>query len=309
MERVVDIGDQAVLVSATEGRRAIALERLLGGMPPSCASPTVTIQYLAHGPDIPERAADARSAQIELWFEGEGVVARERSGISARVDGGEVWIGGASFDLTDALDRLSQVVLAHALFPHGRFVLHAGAISLEQRAWLLLGASGMGKSTVAFAALTAGWSVLSDDIVILRGSGQGFEVAGMVSRPLVVPRELLQQPGDPLINDSRQRHVLTEVRPEPGWAEVAGSLLVAHAAGHQAGLTRIEEPSILAGLLSSFAGSINPRLLPTFFAAACSLAGSPSFQLTQSADPSARLLSAQERLAELGELSEQPSGV
>jgi hypothetical protein len=310
MERVVEVGDQPVLLSGAEGRRAVALERLLGRMPISHASPKLTIQYLAEGPELPARPPDARTLQIELWFEGEGLLARERSGISAEVSGDEVWFGGASLDPTAALHRLVQVVLTHALFRCDRFVLHAGAIEQEGRAWLLLGGSGMGKSTLAFAALNAAWRVLSDDIVILRRSEQGFEVAGLIARPFVVPRELLEaleEQGEPVIGDVRQRHVLTDVSPQPGWTALGGCLLVAHADGPEGNLTRVEPSSSLAGLLLSFVGSINPRLLPSFFGAACILARYPSFQLTQGRDPSARLLGAQACLAELAGSAEVAS--
>lgn len=311
MERVVEVGDQPVLLSAADGRRAVALERLLGTMPVSHASPKVTIQYLADGPDLPTRPPNVRTSEIELWFEGDGLVALERSGISASVRGDEVWFGGASLDPTAALNRLIKVVLTHALFPYERFVLHAGAIAQGPRAWVLLGGSGMGKSTVAFAALNAGWRVLSDDIVILRHSGQSFEVAGFVARPFLVPRELLgafEERRDPVSSDRRERQVLTEVSPQPGWAAVAGSVLAAHADGPQGSLTRIQSPSSLARLLLSFVGSINPRLLPAFFATACLLARYPSFQLTQSRDASARLLGAQKCLAELAQQGEWPTG-
>ncbi|HUQ98874.1 MAG TPA: hypothetical protein VM166_05415 [Gemmatimonadaceae bacterium] len=42
--------------------------------------------------------------------------------------------------------------------------LHAGAVALDDRAILICGPSGVGKSTLSLALCSAGWQILSDDI-------------------------------------------------------------------------------------------------------------------------------------------------
>jgi hypothetical protein len=303
MEALVDVGDLPVLLSAEDGRRAAALRQLLGQTPSSQASPKLLISYRVDGPELPARAPDARSSQIQLWFEGAGLRALEASGVSASVCGDEVWLGGPSFDPAGGLDRLALPLLTHALFPHERFVLHAGAIDHEGRAVLLLGASGMGKSTLAFAGVGAGWTVLADDTVMLRiGEHETFEVAGLSGRPIVVPGELLDaldRPGEPLVGDARRRRALRELTPRSGWSTVAGSVVAAHGEAPATVLSRVDSGAALAALLLSFTGAINPSLLPEFFVAAHALAQRPSFQLAQGRDPGSRLAGTQACLRQL----------
>lgn len=57
-------------------------------------------------------------------------------------------------------------VLLHALAHHGIFVLHASAVAdADGRAIALVGASGVGKSSLAAAARTRGWRALADDLL------------------------------------------------------------------------------------------------------------------------------------------------
>ncbi len=303
MERAIEVGDVPVLLAAADRRRSEALEQVLGRLPAAQAPPRSAIRFMVEGPELPGHAPDVRSAELQLWFEGADVLALEASGLCVGVSAGEVCLGGPSIDLAGGLDRLFQVLLTHALFPHRRYLLHAGAITHRDRAWLLLGGSGMGKSSLALAAIQAGWSVLGDDLVILRrGQDETFEVAGLAARPLVVPRELLSpltQQGEPLAGDDRGRNVLRELSTRPGWFRLGGCVVAAHGDGTEGSLSRIDSSSTLAALLRSYVGAINPGLLPAFFAAACILARRPGFELLQGRDPGARLQGAQACLAEL----------
>jgi len=314
MERVIEVGDLTVRLSAADGRRAAALENLLGRWPESRASPEIWIRYELGGPELPDRPADVRSAATQVWFAGTDVVAVEPSGISGSVSSGEIWLGGPSTDLAGGLSRLFLSVLTHALFPYERFVLHAGAIDLGGRAALLLGASGMGKSTLAFAGSGMGWRVLGDDIVMLRRRGEEkFEVAGLSARAAVVPSEVLEGPGERgerLPGDPRRRSVLSELSPERGWSIVATNVLVVHGEAPKATLAPVASGTALSTLLQSSVATINPRLLPTFFAAAHRLAQEPSFRLAQGRDPVSRLIGAQACLGELaGRLRQRPAAV
>jgi len=65
------------------------------------------------------------------------------------------------------LDVLVRRILPRVAMRYGAVALHAAAAAKGDRALLLLGASGAGKSTTSAALGAAGWDVLSDDISIL----------------------------------------------------------------------------------------------------------------------------------------------
>jgi hypothetical protein len=71
-----------------------------------------------------------------------------------------------------------SVVLNSILFELGRLLLHAGSVSLEGRATLLLGDRGAGKSTVCLRLAAAGAVVLSDDHTLLSRDGDVYRVSG-----------------------------------------------------------------------------------------------------------------------------------
>lgn len=67
-----------------------------------------------------------------------------------------------------------------------RFFVHAaGVVDPEGRGWLLLGASGTGKSTLAYALVREGWSLLGEDGVIVEPAALGIVGHGWRS-PLLV---------------------------------------------------------------------------------------------------------------------------
>jgi hypothetical protein len=88
------------------------------------------------------------------------------------------------YTLEDACTYLLGPVIAFVLRLRGVTCLHASAIALEDRAILLFGPAGAGKSTTAAAFALRGFSVLSDDVAVLGEEGDRF----------------LVQPGYPRIN-------------------------------------------------------------------------------------------------------------
>ena len=72
--------------------------------------------------------------------------------------------------------------MAAILLQRGYFVLHASAVSIDGKGALFLGTSGAGKSTTAAAFRTAGYAVLSDDVVALaEDESHGFSLLPGVS--------------------------------------------------------------------------------------------------------------------------------
>lgn len=64
-------------------------------------------------------------------------------------------------------------VLALYLHRSGRLVLHASAVEVEGRAFVVLGDKGAGKSTMAGALVSAGHRLLSDDLVVVTRDEDG----------------------------------------------------------------------------------------------------------------------------------------
>ena len=113
------------------------------------------------------------------FFYGDGVrFAVERSGR-------ELWADWPdNYSLEDACTYLLGPVMGFVLRLLGTVSLHASAVAVADRAIALVGLPGAGKSTTAAAFASAGFPVLSDDIVALADQGTQF----------------LVQPGYPRVN-------------------------------------------------------------------------------------------------------------
>jgi hypothetical protein len=99
--------------------------------------------------------------------------------------GREVWADWPeNYTIEDACTYLMGPVIAFVLRLRGITCLHASAIAVDDRAIALFGLAGAGKSTTAAAFALTGFSVLSDDVVVLRDRADRF----------------LVQPGYPRVN-------------------------------------------------------------------------------------------------------------
>jgi len=74
------------------------------------------------------------------------------------------------------------VVFHKILFVLDRIVLHAAAVRIAGRVAIFIGDRGAGKTTTALALSRAGGTVLGEDHLILRRSGDGFVVSGCDER-------------------------------------------------------------------------------------------------------------------------------
>ena len=101
----------------------------------------------------------------------------------------------------DISSYLIATAIPAALWLRGEVVLHGGAAVLpgRQRAIVLLGASGSGKSTVLKALVDAGGSIAAEDSVCLRASNGRYSAAGL---PACL---FLREPGAAL-SQPRQRY-------------------------------------------------------------------------------------------------------
>jgi hypothetical protein len=94
--------------------------------------------------------------------------------------------GEADLLLLEGLDRrefftlvnLLRACLAWSMPGRGGMLLHAAGLVVEGRAFLLVGGEGSGKSTWARLGESRGARVLSDDLVLVDGSGSELEALG-----------------------------------------------------------------------------------------------------------------------------------
>jgi hypothetical protein len=89
----------------------------------------------------------------------------------------EIWLSGITAKRSPEATRLISYALSSALRRCGLFELHSAAVVEPEsgRGVLIIGASGSGKSTLTVQLSAAGWSYLSDDVLMLNGAGADIE--------------------------------------------------------------------------------------------------------------------------------------
>jgi hypothetical protein len=192
-------------------------------------------------------------------------------------------------DLTTVFRYVAPFMLASLLAPAERFLLHGGAIGKDGGAVLVLGGTGTGKSTLAFAALDDGWSLLSDDLVIVSRGPDGPLVSG-IPRPLVVPAEVLPDDavGRARADDPRARVQLTfeawDRRPQP----ITAIVIAGHAQTDDAVLAPIDRPDLLRTLVHSMLAQ-QPYNVRRYVHTAAALSDLPAWRLLHSRTAETRL--------------------
>ena len=113
---------------------------------------------------------------LTIWTVATGYLLHYAEGtrflVSAAGDDVDAW-WDAPLTEADATDYLLGGVLAFIVRLRGRVPLHASAIVIDDHAVLFAGAAGAGKSSIAAAFAILGYSVLSDDVVVMEDSGGG----------------------------------------------------------------------------------------------------------------------------------------
>jgi hypothetical protein len=108
-------------------------------------------------------------------------------------------------------------VLSFALLHRGIEQLHATTVAVDGQAVAFLGNSGYGKSSLGGAFLRAGYSILTDDLLVLEANGRGFQAHPGPPRIKMFPemaREFLpgQAAGDAMNHTTRK--MIIPLRPE-----------------------------------------------------------------------------------------------
>jgi len=87
---------------------------------------------------------------------------------------GVYWIRAAEQLPTYERGAPLRVMLHWWMRERNRFLIHAGAVGLDDRGVLLIGKGGSGKSTACVAAALAGWQYVADDYCLLASNGEPY---------------------------------------------------------------------------------------------------------------------------------------
>jgi hypothetical protein len=153
-------GDPAWRIAVGSADQSIGKERLLG-----TDSVSGTIQVRAY----------ASPSAIRLVYDDTGTFEIRRA------DRTITWHPGpAATDEAMRADLLGRVI-AFAAHGDGALALHASAVCIDGRAIAFVGPKGVGKSTLAFAFVTRGARLITDDTLIVRfdAAGASWAVPGL----------------------------------------------------------------------------------------------------------------------------------
>ncbi len=172
-------------VTGLTERQHADLERRYAGCPPAGSSgSTVPIRICnADRATFVDVDLAGRLNEIEFDFRPDRVaLAGRRLFADLRCDRSRatVWTseaGGAPF--LEVFENCFRVLVAYRLLELGGAVVHSAGIARDDRAWILYGFSGVGKTTVARRAPSLGYRVLSDDLNALLPSGEDLRAVRM----------------------------------------------------------------------------------------------------------------------------------
>jgi hypothetical protein len=254
---------------------------------------------------------DPLVVRIEVEEDGDAPGPSGRAALQYRVDGHRLTISGpgvhavAELQTRRAHARVSSHVVDDAEhFRYGvleglalfvisrldRQPLHAAAVERDGTVILLVGPAGVGKSTLTYAALRAGFRVFAEDIVWLQLSPES-RVWGLASRihlPADAGRTFPELAGrSPALVAAGESKLVVPIggheRPDESHARSATVCLVERWDGAAAGLRRLEPGVVRRQLAPSepgfgvFADTIGPAL--------DALAAPGGWQLTLSSEP------------------------
>ena len=298
-------GDVPVGLQAPDADRLALLQRVVGRLELADVEPVVWMRVVDADLAVPARAPDVSEHATSMWIDAEELVV-ELGGSVARAGATAATIGGIDAADAGVVRRLLLPAMTHVLAADDRFVLHgAAAVAPAGGAVVIAGASGQGKSTVAFTAREEGWAVLADDMVIVRRGTAGLEVAG-VPQEFAVPAELVDGPDRarlglrPVLDDARDRLLVPVESATTAWHPVVAFVRVEHGESTDGELLALAAGDALPAVLSSFTSVLAPEPLRAFLPVAAELARLTTCELRLGRDPSRRLAGVQKALRSLG---------
>ena len=92
-------------------------------------------------------------------------------------DHGQATLGVAQCEdltLANVIENFLRILSAHQALAQGGLMLHSAGLVFDQQAWIFVGRSGVGKTTLTGKAYSAGATVLSDDVNLLLPEQDGY---------------------------------------------------------------------------------------------------------------------------------------
>jgi hypothetical protein len=290
--RVVEVADVPIAFRATDSERAQLVQQFLAGFPPAGGDAELAIRFGVRLPAMPARRPNHVVDGFEVWTAGSTMHVRLGDVARARADESTAVVGLVGESAARIVPAAFLFVGTHLLAHHDRFLVHGGAVVDNGRAYVVLGGTGAGKSTLVAATLGTEWQALADDMVVVRSEGSDVLVTG-VPRPVAVPADVGAPPGAvPGVDDVRGRAFIGPAALASGWFPVQGLIEVGHGLSSAGDLAGLDAHRALRLLLASFTSVANPDLLRRFFGTAATLSRMPAWRLEHGADPGTRLTSA-----------------
>jgi hypothetical protein len=293
MERRVSIAGISVSVAADDDDRWGPVDALFGHCEPTDQAPMIWVRHTTTPVDVPARPANLVEADVEYWLDDAGVATRTRFGTIGRRIGDVVEVGGPlGPDPTRAFRAATQLALIDALSRHGRYVVHAATVVRDDRATMVFGDSGSGKSTFAFGAQQAGWDLVADDLSVLVRDAARIVVSGF-PKPINVPADVLDRPpadARQIPGDERGRWVVPpSAATARGPFAVETVVHVGHAAGALATTSLAPSAGNVRELLAAHPLSVMPHAMRDFFPMAAQLSRVATYRFLHADDSSVRL--------------------
>jgi hypothetical protein len=300
--QVVDVAGVPMRLCASDDRRAAAVAALFRHAVPVTAEPECVVRFSDASPAVPNSDPDTIFQGLDLWRSSAGeLVLRSQGGLTARVTRDAIDVGGDAPTLAREFRYVATIGLTHALAYRDRHLFHGGAVVCDERALLVLGGSGKGKSTLVLGALQSGWRALTDDLVAVQRREGALYAAGL-PRPISVPLDVLtteHADGLPVPDDPRARVELPASTFTSSSHPIAGVIVVARGDDRAARLDPLDAHDALRRLLSACASLADPALMREVFAVAAGLARLPAWTLQHGSDPACRVEEARLRLDEI----------
>jgi hypothetical protein len=98
----------------------------------------------------------------------DGTLRIRGSGFSAEATPDRRWVACSGSPQRLDIENVVKLLMADWLIDQGGVLLHSVAVSLSGQVCLFTGPSGAGKSTLGALCATAGWQLLSDELVAIR---------------------------------------------------------------------------------------------------------------------------------------------
>jgi hypothetical protein len=290
MVTIVDVGGLILRVEPGSTEDGDLVRRVIGSLPTD-QEPQASLVIGRRPPELPSRPPDFDGPYGRHWDDGTTHWFSHDWGFAARVLPAEATLGGSAdgYRRWVAVRNSMLFVLARLMLAQGRFLLHAAAVRRDRRALLIVGDSGAGKSSLAYAAHLAGWHVLGDDMVAIDAQPAGITARG-VPRVPTIPADVATaaDQGEALPNDPRGRLELVDLVLDRAAAPVAGVLICGHDDGPGV-LVPATAMDAVQALVPALVLSALPGPVTRWFPVAARLAREPSFRLLHTASDGQRL--------------------